>query len=161
MSPQELNPLFDLLAGDDNEDIEGLVAYALYKRHKRSWATNFREKHNRAPSSDEERGFAESNATEDQLERYRMDAQDILIGFANSFVEDEKPVIEKNAISAELLEASQSIKASASFVSLLKVGVASTLITSALLALLAFGTQYFGIDLVDALNLPNASETEK
>ncbi|MBU0645633.1 MAG: hypothetical protein KJ731_08110 [Alphaproteobacteria bacterium] len=157
MSQQDLNPLFDLLAGDDNENIEGLVAYALYKRHKRTWAAIIREKHNRAPTADEERGFAESNATVDQLERYKMDAQDILIGFANSFVEDEKPQIEKAALSKEFLEASRTVKSSASFASLIKVGVASTLITSAILALLAFGTQYFGIDLVDALAIPNNS----
>ena len=147
-----MNPMFDLLAGEGNEDIEGLVAYALYKRHKRIWATQIRAQHDRDPTDNEKNGFATSISTHDQCERYRKDAQDILIGFANSFVEDERPNIQRDAIAGELVEAAHSVKNAGSFWMLLKVGVVSTILTSALLALLAFGTQVFGIDLVDALN---------
>ncbi|WP_152612480.1 hypothetical protein [Leisingera sp. ANG-S] len=143
--------MFNLLAGEDNENIEGLVAYALYKRHKRQWANKIRAEQDREPTPAEEAGFATSISTDDQCERYRKDAQDILIGFANSFVEDQRPFIAKEAVAGELIEAAQTVKNSGSFWSLLKVGVVSTIVTSALLALLAFGTQFFGIDLVDAL----------
>ncbi|CUH54412.1 hypothetical protein [Shimia marina] len=146
-----MNPMFSLLAGKDNEDVEGLIAYALYKRHKRSWATNFEEKNKRPPNNAEKAAFAETTSTEDSCERYRMNAQDILIGFANSFVEDERPGIEQEAIKGSVSDAVHGIKKAGSFWSLLKVGVVSTLVTSALLALLAFGTQVFGIDLIDAL----------
>lgn len=146
-----MNPMFELLAGEDNEDIEGLVAYALYKRHKRQWAQKIRDEKHRNPTPDEEEGFAISNSTGDQCDRYRKDAQDILIGFANSFVEDQRPFIAKEAVAGELIEAAQKIRKSGSFWSLLIVGVSSTVITSVLLALLAFGTQVFGIDLIDAL----------
>lgn len=146
-----MNPMFGLLAGDDNDDIEGLVAYALYKRHKRAWANGIRSDESRDPTDEEEQGFARSNSTEDQCERYRKDAQDILIGFANSFVEDEKPIIEKEAITDKVSDAVQKIENSSSFYSLCKIGVTSTLISSSFLALLAFGTHAFGIDLVDAL----------
>lgn len=150
------NPLFDLLASDKN-DIEGLAAYALYKRHKRSWAQNTREVEHREPTPDEERNFARSAATPDQLDRYRKDAQDILLAFANTFLEDERPRIEREAITARIEAAARSVEQSGSFLSLLKVGVVSTIITSALLALLAFGTQFFGIDLIDALHPPTGS----
>lgn len=150
-----MNPMFDLLTGGDrydDEGIEGLVAYSLYKRHKRQWASRFQEQNGRDPSDDEKQAFATSVSTDDQCDRYRMDAQDILIGFANSFVEAEKPEIEKNAVAGELKEAAMKVVKASSFISLVRVGVASTLVTSVLLALLAFSTQLFGIDLVDALH---------
>lgn len=152
------NPLFDLLASDKN-DVEGLAAYALYKRHKRSWAQDTRTIEQREPTAEEERNFARSAATADQLDRYRKDAQDILLAFANTFLEDERPRIEREAITSRIESAARSIEESGSFLSLLKIGVVSTVVTSALLALLAFGTQFFGIDLVDALRPPPASTT--
>jgi hypothetical protein len=154
---EDKNPLFDLLAGDNN-DIEGLAAYALYKRHKRSWAKSIRELRQREPSAEEDSAFARSCATPDQLDRYKKDAQDILLAFASTYVEENRPKIEKDAITLRIEQAADSIESSGGFLSLLKVGVASTIITSALLALLAFGTQYFGIDLVDAIRLPSEQE---
>ena len=152
----ERNPLFDLLAGDRN-DIEGLTAYALRKRHKRHWAANIRLS-GREPSLAEERAFAETAATEDQLDRYRNDAQNILIAFANEFAEDLRPEIERQAIDARITQAAERIDRAGSFVSLVKFGVASTLITSAFVALLAFGAQYFGVDLVDAIAPPSVTD---
>lgn len=152
------NPLFELLVGDSN-DIEGLAAYALYKRHKRQWAHNFRTRLGREPTSDEEKNFAQGAATADQLERYRKDAQDILIEFATGFVEDERPQIAVEAVTGRVEAAARKVEQASSLRSLVIVGVVSTLITSAFLALLAFGTRVFGIDLVDAIVIEQPSLT--
>ncbi|WP_131725715.1 hypothetical protein ACTTAL_16095 [Rhodobacter capsulatus] len=137
------------------------MAYALYKRHKRNWADKMRSEDPSAPSREQEEMFAASNATDDQLERYRKDAQDALLSFANAIVEQQRPGIEAEAISNELRMASDAIKDSGSFLALLKVGVASTIISTALLALLAFGTDRFGLDLLDALKTQGAASNSQ
>lgn len=155
------NPLFDLLAANsDTDDLEGLVAYALYKKHKRSWARSFREKHSSEPTVEQEHEFARSCSTQDQLERYRKDAQDILLSFASQFVDGERAEIERQAIAGRIDKSVMRIEESLSFMSLLKVGITSTVLTSAFVALLAFGAQYFGIDLVDALTSSDAELPE-
>lgn len=146
-----LNPIFGLLVGSSN-DIEGLAAYALYKKHKRAWAEGVRAT-GREPTPDEEEGFARAAATPDQLDRYRKDAQDILIAFANEFVSDERASIIQEALTGRAEKAFLQIEGSGSFWALVKVGVTSTLITTGILALLAFGVQLFGLDLVDALSI--------
>lgn len=145
------NPIFDLLVGTSN-DIEGLAAYALYKRHKRAWAESVRST-GREPTNEEDQGFARVAATSDQLDRYRKDAQDILISFANEFVLNERANIIQDAMTGRAEDAFSKIEGSGGFLSLVKVGVVSTLITTGLLALLAFGVQLFGLDLVDALGI--------
>jgi hypothetical protein len=74
-----------------------------------------------------------------------------LVAFANEFVDDAADDIRREAIEGRIGSALDKIEDSTRFGSLVKIGVASTLIASAFLALLAFGAQYFGIDLVDAI----------
>ena len=50
--PAQRNPIFTDLVKDE-EDLPGLVGYALYKLSKRDWLVAFAETHGREPTQDE------------------------------------------------------------------------------------------------------------
>lgn len=147
------NPIFELLlAGSD--DIECLVAYSLYKRHKRQWATDFEAKEGRKPSQQDDAAFAAMASTSDQLKRYQQNASDLIIAFANEVVEDERPLIEEEAITARIEAAASKVSGAASFGKQLLTGLASALITTCVLIVLTVAIALFGVDPLDGvLNL--------
>ena len=145
------NPVFDLL-GAEGDDIEALTAYALYKRHKRAWAVNFAEQHQRQPERADDETFAGVASTPDQLERYRKDARDILIAFADQTVEEARQVIERDAITARIEKAANQIGSQASFWKQVGFGIVATAINTLIIVILAIGIRLMGIDLLDAVN---------
>lgn len=148
---EDHNPVFDLLeAGTD--DIECLVAYSLYKRHKRQWAAEFSENHGRKPNQQEDAAFATAVCTKDQLKRYRQNAQDLIIAFANEVLEDERPEIEKAAITAKIEAAARTVSGSASFMKQLGAGLVSSLITTFVLIVLTIAIALFGVDPLDGVS---------
>lgn len=147
---KEKNQIFDLLGADGN-DIEALTAYALYKRHKRAWATEFQKINNRKPEPEDDAAFARAVSTTDQLDRYRKDAQDILIAFANQTVDEARNEISEEAITARIERAAREIGSQGSFKNQVLSGVTSTAITTLVLIILVIGIRLFGIDLIDGL----------
>ena len=152
------SPIFELLnKHDDRFDVDGLVAYALYKKHKRSWAKEFFDEHGKEPTSKQKLDFAKSVSTKDQLIRYRMDAQDALIEYAESLIDEARPSIREDAMAGRIEDAADRIEAQASFKSMVLNGAVSTLISTFVLLLLALVLWLFGIDLLDALETLNSS----
>lgn len=60
------------------DDLVGLVAYAIYKKHKIEFITRMKEEEGRDPTEDECKIFFKASTTESQLAKYRNDAQSIL-----------------------------------------------------------------------------------
>lgn len=152
------SPIFDLLdAGSD--DIECLVAYALYKQHKRSWAASFEEQNGRPPLPEDNERFATVAGTHDQLRRYQQNAADLIISFANQVVEEERPEIEHEAITARIEAAASKVSGSASFGKQVFTGLVASLITTFVLILLTIATALFGVDPLDGVsNLMNIGD---
>ena len=144
------NPIFEKLVGDDNANIESLTAYALYKKHKREWAREIEIQTGSLPTHAQNIAFFQAVGTSDQLERYRKDARDILLAYANQMVEAAEPGIQARAIEGRIESASQKIEASTGIWMNIKAGIFSTLINTAMLILLAVGIRLFGIDLLSA-----------
>ena len=144
------NPIFEKLVGDDETDIEALTAYALYKKHKREWARDIEAQTGHLPTQEQNVAFFKVVGTTDQLERYRKDARDILLAYADQMVDAARPAIEARAIEGRIEAASQRIEASTSFWTNVKSGIVSTLINTAVLLLLAVGIRLLGIDLLSA-----------
>lgn len=142
------NPIFDHLVGENDSDLEALTAYALYKKHKRHWARNVEKTTGRLPTAAQDRDFFTAVATSDQLDRYRKDAQDILLAYANQMIVGARPQIEREAVEGRIDAAAKKIEQSGSFLSAIKAGVVSTLINTAILILLAVGIRLIGIDLL-------------
>ena len=75
------NGIFERLVASD-EDIAGLVAYSIYKQHKRDWLRSFETHVNRAPTLDEETAYTIGEATPRRLAMYRHFAEETLVGKA-------------------------------------------------------------------------------
>lgn len=71
------NPMFSELVWAD-DDVVGLVAYALYKQNKRDWFTAFEATNARRPSSAELNSYIVGEATRRRVETYRRLAADAL-----------------------------------------------------------------------------------
>lgn len=145
------NQIFDLL-GAEGDDIEALTAYALYKRHKRRWAAKFEADYGKKPSSEDDAAFAKAVATDDQLERYKKDARDILIAFANQTVDDARAQISEEAITVRIEDAARSVTSQGALKNQIFASIISTGITTVFLIIVVIGLRLFGIDVVDGLN---------
>ena len=145
------NSVFDLLGVESDDDIEALTAYALYKRHKRAWAKEFAATHGAQPTVDDDKAFAKVASTQDQLERYRKDARDILIAFANQTVHEVRADIEQRAITARIEKAATELSSQRSFRKQVLSGIVATAINTICLIILAIGIRLFGIDLLNIL----------
>lgn len=75
--PPSLNPLLDQLVYGDN-DIVGLVAYAMHEVHRRDWCAAFESVHGRTPSQVELNVFLVGERIERRLDTYRRLAEDAL-----------------------------------------------------------------------------------
>lgn len=144
------NGAYDKLVRTEN-DIEGLLAYAYYKRHKRAWILAYREKNSRPPSSAELTVFSDGACVADQLERYRQQAVNVLVEYASVYVEQARKDIEREAVAGRIEESALRIEAQAALWPQIKVALGSTVITTGILILLAVGVRLFGIDLIDAV----------
>lgn len=156
------NPIFDRLVGDNDSDLEALTAYALYKKHKRAWARDMEQTSGRLPTAAQDREFFTAVGTPDQLDRYRKDAQDILLAYANQMVIQARPEIEREAVEGRIDTAAKKIEQSGSFLASVRAGLVSTLINTAILILLAVGIRLIGIDLLSAYaSLGQAADVEQ
>ena len=75
--PASLNPMLDQLVYGDN-DIVGLLAYAMHEVHRRDWCAAFESVHGRAPSQVELNVFLVGERLERRLDTYRRLAEDAL-----------------------------------------------------------------------------------
>ena len=145
------NPVFDLLGANGN-DIESLVAYALYKQHKRKWASDFEKREGHKPSTSDDNAFARAVSTDDQLNRYRQNAADLIISFANQVVDDEREQIQREAITTRIEAAASTISGAAAFGKQVLTGLVASLITTFILIVLAVATALFGVDLLEGVS---------
>lgn len=74
MAEEKYNKMYDSLV-TSNEDIEGLLAYGIYKRHKRNFIIKHIEEHGNRPNKDEMDNFMTFALT--QLERYKKEGKDV------------------------------------------------------------------------------------
>jgi hypothetical protein len=71
------NPMFALLVQNDS-DVTGLLAYALYKQNKRDWLMAFQAAHGRAPDSVQTQAFVLGEGLPRRTATYRRLAGDLL-----------------------------------------------------------------------------------
>lgn len=146
-STPQYNPIFERLVADPN-DLAGLAAYALYKDHKRRWLLKLREK--REPTkADEETFLAGVQAA---LDSYREQARDALVAYAEAYVSEVRGQIESDAIAGRIDSSARRIEDAGGWARQITVGVASSLVTTAVLVFLTLGAQIAGIDLLDYLS---------
>jgi hypothetical protein len=138
MTPAEHNPVFDQLVRA-SDDIEGFIAYGLYKQAKREWLVNHKTREGRAPTPAELRSFFRQ-WTPTTLKAFRENAESALFGYAQSVVQNETPFIQRDAL----------VQGRPLWKDVL-IGVVSALSYSVILVIAAFLLGVFGNDFLDAL----------
>lgn len=74
------NFIYSKLVHDD-DDIIGMIAYGIYKKHKIEFIESIKKAHGREPNSDEWHAFAISTNTSSQLGKYISQAETMLATF--------------------------------------------------------------------------------
>lgn len=131
------NPIFTRFVAIEqggDKQLEGLVAYGLYKVAKREWALDVWDRQGRKPSEDELSAYSAS-WTESRLKGLEQEAQTVLARFAESVVEANEPSIREDALKGTTSRAILQ-NMSASFL--------YTLLLLLLVVILAF----FGVDIL-------------
>jgi len=136
-SPHRYNEVFEQLVSDA-EDIEGFIAYGLYKQAKREWLLAFEVQHGRGPSPAERNAY-NSYWTDTALKSLRENAESALSAYADAIIEEAAPGIE-----AEALKVGRPVWKD------LLIGAMSAVTYSILLLVAAYLIKVFGNDFVDA-----------
>ena len=120
-----------LVSGDD--DLIGLIAYALYKKDKRDFYLGWQEQHGSPPQADHVRAFTATVLTLGQQLRYRTAARDMIDAYAKTVADAEKPLIEKGAVTERFEEAARKVEESIRWYRQIPAGIVAGLIFAAVL----------------------------
>ena len=91
------NYIYEKLVKDDS-DLVGLIAYAIYKKHKIEFIEAIRNNEQRDPTEDEYQAFAISSNVDSQLLKYRTDAEQLLSEMVLTAAGDEIEAYEKEML---------------------------------------------------------------
>lgn len=86
-SERNYNYIFSKLVQSD-DDIVGLISYALYKRQKIDHIQRFMSEHGHGPTDENLKSFHEMSSTDIQIENYRTRAEKIANTFINELMAD-------------------------------------------------------------------------
>lgn len=71
------------------DDVIGLIAYGIYKKHKIEFITKIKEEQHREPTEEECGSFFASSTTESQLNNYRIQAETMLSEMVGNIANEE------------------------------------------------------------------------
>lgn len=71
------------------DDIVGIIAYGIYKKHKIEFITKIKDEHGREPSDEECRSFFAASTTASQLGNYRHQAEAMLTDVVGNVANEE------------------------------------------------------------------------
>ncbi|MBE7197862.1 MAG: hypothetical protein INR70_08675 [Parafilimonas terrae] len=132
--PRDFNPIFDhfvRLDAPEGEQLQGLIAYALYKRAKREWAGERSQK-----PTDEELTAYVATWTKSQRAALSKQAEQLLDNYASAYVEAAEPYIIARALKGTFWNA-------------VWPGITAAAMYTCLLILAAVILHYTGVDLLE------------
>lgn len=94
---RKYNFIYEQLVISD-DDLVGLVAYGIYKKHKIEFISKIKAEEHRDPTEDECRSFFAASTTESQLTKYRSEAESILSETVARIAKDEIDNFEKDML---------------------------------------------------------------
>lgn len=71
------------------DDLVGLIAYGIYKKHKIEFITKIKDEYNREPTEEECKSFSAASTTESQLKNYRGQAETLLSEMVGNIANEE------------------------------------------------------------------------
>ena len=126
------NPVFGKLVGLEEggqPDLQGLVAYGLYKIAKREWASDIATRHGRKPSEDELEAYMRT-WTPSQLKTLQERAAQVLAEYADTVIQEEEPRILQDALRGSFWRGVWPSMLASFFYTLLLIGIALILAVS-------------------------------
>lgn len=127
------NTLYERFVDNGGNEVQGFIAYGLYKNAKREWVIAFKAAHDREPTANEIAAYV-STYTDQTIATYETQAAAALAEFAEDAVENARPEIVEEALRGSFwASVGQSIFANALY----------TLVLVALVLVLAFA----GVDI--------------
>lgn len=97
----DYNQAYESLVKAD-DDVHGLLAYALYKQHKRDWIMSYKKDHGGPPGEADLAAFMRSQLLPKAIDGHLRTARSILENFTGEVVETAKPKHEKEAITRRI-----------------------------------------------------------
>ena len=137
----EHNRAYEQLVSAD-DDLIGLIAYALYKKDKRDFYVGWQEQHGGPPQPDHVKAFTATVLTLGQQLRYRTAARDMIDAYAKTVSDAEKPLIEKGAVTDRFEEAARKVEESVRWYRQIPAGLVAGLIFAAVLVGLVVAMDY-------------------
>lgn len=137
----EHNRAYEQLVSAD-DDLIGLIAYALYKKDKRDFYVGWQEQHGSQPQPDHVRAFTATVLTLGQQLRYRTAARDMIDAYAKTVSDAEKPLIEKGAVTDRFEEAARKVEESVRWYRQIPAGLVAGFIFAAILVGLVVALDY-------------------
>lgn len=131
--------MYDSLV-DHEDDLIGLIAYALHKQHKRDWLNAFQAENGRAPREDEVNSFLLGERTANRLRSFREQATTVMASYADSVVADARPQILVEAIEGK-------IRSSLRWWKQIPAGLAGAVLFVLLVAAIIYVLPYLGMDI--------------
>lgn len=128
----------------DDDDIEGLLAYAIFKRHELRWLDEHHKANSKSPTPTESATFLTAAITSSN--QYETESASALIAFAEDFVEQRRPRIERSAIEGRIAEAT-------SFRSTVTSSIIGFASVSIILVIIALVVRLLGVDILDVLSI--------
>jgi len=154
------NPIFERLIEESDEDeLVGLVAYGIYKRAKRAWASRLWARDKRPPNEDDLRRYVDT-WTDDRLEALVVEARSSLADFGASMISEQEPAIREEAVAGEIRKSLaiflESTKMSwRKFFDDVGLSLLGAFFYIVLLILMVLVFRYAGVDLIDIWQATN------
>ncbi|MBY3324346.1 hypothetical protein HFN80_26735 [Rhizobium laguerreae] len=142
---------------EGEDDLIGLLAYALYERQKRDFVLSHRKRNaGRSPDEAELAAVNSNYLSTDLRNTLRDRASQILSSYAETYVEAMEPEIRLTAVNSDALRQvrniEKSIKRRLGFWRQVRAGFAVTLLLLLLFGAAAIAAVFFRSDIVDAWN---------
>ncbi|MGO6675985.1 hypothetical protein AB9E19_30325 [Rhizobium leguminosarum] len=142
---------------EGEDDLIGLLAYALYERQKRDFVLSHRKRNaGRSPDEAELAAVNSNYLSTDLRNTLRDRASQILSSYAETYVEAMEPHIRLTAVNSDALRQvrniEKSIKRRLGFWRQVRAGFAVTLLLLLLFGAAAIAAVFFQSDIVDAWN---------
>jgi hypothetical protein len=140
-----------------DDDLIGLLAYALYERQKRDFVVSHRRRNSGRSPSEAEVAAVNSNYLSNDLRNTLRDrASQILSSYAETYVEAMEPQIQLDAVNSDALRQVRAIEKSMArrtgFWRQVRVGFLISVLMIALFSAVFIAAVFFRSDIVDAWN---------
>lgn len=143
VEPTSYNTVYETLVQRD-DDLVGLIAYALYKQHKRDWLIAHHQKLGRSPSEQELGAYLTAQKLDSTVVMYRERATTVLENFGDAILSRATPDIAREAITSEITSALKWWRQ-------IPTGIATALAYTLLLIAIALVLRYAGIDVLSVV----------